>query len=98
VSTLAPPKGVEARPPDLEEARTLVMVALVERETGRGPSWSALAAAMRWPQAEREQRIRALRACGLRWRRGEEGSLNVPPEALAVALEVIAEARAEEAA
>jgi len=78
-----------------EVRKALVFVELYRRRHGYGPTWRELAAVMGWPSYhERNDRIRALRVHGLRWRSGVERSLEVRPEALRAALHGVREERA----
>ena len=68
--------------------KALLYVELYRRRHGHGPTWRELRVALGWTQEngvgyrEASERIRALHADGLRWRRREERSLNVAPKAL----------------
>lgn len=75
-----------------EARRALIFVAAFRAKHGCGPTWRELAAVMGCPSyRERNDRIRALRVYGLRWRSGVERSLEVRPEALRAVLREVRE-------
>jgi hypothetical protein len=84
--------------PDARKA--LLYVELYRRRHGHGPTWRQLRVVLGWTQEngvgyrEASERIRALHADGLRWRRREERSLNVAPKALEALLRDLRKERA----
>lgn len=79
--------------------KALLYVELYRRRHGHGPTWSELRHALGWTwengvgHREANERIRALHADGLRWRRQVERSLNVEPRALEGLLQDLREER-----
>ncbi len=61
----------------LDAARALLVVEAYRRQHGTCPTWREIGRAMRWPEDEREQRIRELFQHGLRWRTGKYRSTHV---------------------
>ncbi len=77
-----------------EIRKALVFVELYRRRHGYGPTWGELGKVMGWfKYQERNEKIRALRVHGLRWRSGVERSLEVRPEALRTVLRELREER-----
>jgi hypothetical protein len=74
-----------------EDVRALLLVALHIREHDQRPTWSWLGRSMGWSKPEASKKIRALAAHGLRWKAGDQHSLEVTARGLDRAMRYVAE-------